>query len=149
MKLWLLHPMAVHFPVALLLTGFALHARALRAGGGEWTAPASRWLLWLGTAAAWAALGLGLLAERTAPHVPGAWETLAEHETLAYWTCGVFTAVSAAAFWLVRKGEAAPNWGRAALTVLWLGGLVVLFETAEHGGELVYDHNMGTAASAE
>lgn len=149
MKLWLLHPLAVHFPVALLLTGFALHARALWKGGGEWTAPASRWLLWLGTAAAWATLGLGLLAEKTAPHVPGAWEALAEHETLAYWTSSVFTAVSAAAYWLLRRGDAAPRWGRAVLTVLWLAGLGVLLETAEHGGELVYEHNMGTAASRE
>lgn len=149
MKLWLLHPMAVHFPVALLLTGFALHARALWKGGGEWTAPASRWLLWLGTAGAWAALGLGLLAERTAPHVPSAWEVLAEHETLGYWTCAVFTAVSAGAFWLGRRGELAPRWCRGVLTALWLAGLGVLFKTADHGGTLVFDHNMGTAASAE
>ncbi|MBI3298942.1 MAG: hypothetical protein HYZ75_12300 [Elusimicrobia bacterium] len=149
MRLWLLHPIAVHLPVALLLTGFAFHARALWKGDGEWTAPASRWLLWLGTAGAWAALGLGLLAERTAPHVPSAWEVLGEHETLAYWTCGVFSAVSAAAVWSARKGEAGPRWGRAALAVLWLAGLGLLVATAEHGGRLVFDHNMGTAASAE
>lgn len=144
MKLWLLHPMAVHFPVALLLTGFALHARALWKGDGEWTGPASRWLLWLGTLAAWATLGLGLLAEKTAPHVPSAWEVLEEHEVLAYWTCAAFTAASAAAWALLRKGDAAPRWGRAALTVLWLAGLGVLFATAEHGGDLVYIHGMGT-----
>lgn len=149
MKLWLLHPMAVHFPVALLLTGFALHARTLWKGDGEWTAPASRWLLWLGTAGAWVALGLGLIAERTAPHVPNAWETLAEHENLAYWTCGIFTAVSGAAFGLIRKGECAPRWCRASLTLVWSAGLAALFATAQYGGELVYDHNMGTAATAD
>lgn len=149
MKLWLLHPMAVHFPVALLSTGFALHARALWKGGGEWTAPASRWLLWLGTLGAWAALGLGVLAERTAPHVPTAWEVLAHHEELAWWTCGVFSAVSVAAWGLRRKGEAASRWASAALAAAWLGGLGLLAYTADHGGQLVFDHNMGTAASAE
>lgn len=139
MRPWLLHPMAVHFPVALLLTGFAFHARSAWKGGGEWTAPASRWLLWLGTLGAWAALGLGVLAEKTAPHVPPAWETLAEHEALAWWTCGVFTAASLASW----KGA------RAAVTALWLAGLGLLAATAYHGGELVYRHNMGTAASEE
>lgn len=149
MKLWLLHPMAVHFPVALLITGFALHARAVWKGGGEWTGPASQWLLWLGTAAAWVTLGLGLLAERTAPHVPSAWEVLAEHETLAWWTCGVFTVISSLAVWLLRKGTGAPRWGRLLLTGLWLAGLGALAYTADHGGRLVFEHNMGTAASAE
>lgn len=149
MKLWLLHPMAVHFPVALLLTGFALHARALWKGGGEWTAPASRWLLWLGAVGAWAALGLGLLAERTAPHVPSAWEVLAHHEQLAWWTCGVFTAASALAFWLLRKGGGAPRWGGILLTSVWLAGLGLLAYTADYGGQLVFEHNMGTAASSQ
>ena len=149
MKLWLLHPMAVHFPVALLFTGFALHARALWKGGGEWTAPASRWLLWLGTLGAWAALGLGLLAERTVPHVPSAWEVQAHHEELAWWTCGAFTAASLLAFWLMSKGESAPAWGRGLLTAVWLAGLGVLGMTAQHGGQLVYDHNVGTSAAAE
>ena len=138
MKLWLLHPMAVHFPVALLTAGFAFHARALWKGDGEWTAPASRWLLRLGTVSAWAALGLGILAEKTAPHVPAAWEVFAEHETLAWWTAGVFTAASAVGFWK-------PRW----TTLLWLAGLGLLFATAQHGGELVYTHNMGTAATEE
>ncbi|MBI5594952.1 MAG: hypothetical protein HY928_02565 [Elusimicrobia bacterium] len=138
MKLWLLHPLAVHFPVALLLMGFALHARALWKGGGEWTAPAARWLLWLGTAGAWTALGLGLLAEKTAPHVPSAWQVLAEHEALAWWTCGVFTGVSLAVLrW--------PRWAAG----LWVVGLAFLISTAQHGGELVYEHNMGTKASEE
>ena len=34
-----------------------------------WLADAVSWLLWLGTASAWVAGGLGLLAEKTAPHV--------------------------------------------------------------------------------
>ena len=143
MRLWLLHPMAVHFPIALLFVGFAFHLAAFRKGMPEWPAAAAAWLLGLGAAAAWAALGLGLLAERTAPHVPGAWEVLGEHEELAWWTCGLASAAAASAFWLRRRSTAAPRWGRAALTVLWLAALGVLAATAEHGGELVYEHGMG------
>ncbi|MDE2291798.1 MAG: hypothetical protein KGL53_06920 [Elusimicrobia bacterium] len=143
MKPWLLHPMAVHFPVALLFTGFAVHGAAWGRGDGDWTAPASRWLLWLGTAGAWAALCLGLWAQRTAPHVPAAWEVLADHKTLAWWTCGTFSAASAAALLRGRR------WTRVLVTALWLAGLGLLADTAWHGGRLVYDFNMGTAASVE
>ena len=156
MKLWLLHPMAVHFPVALLVTGFAFHARSLAkgdgppgGGGGEWVGPAARWLLWLGTLAAWSALGLGLLAEKTAPHVPSAWEAFADHEAAAYWTCGLFSALSLVAFEFRRRGEAAPAWGAKALTAFWLVALAALVRTAALGGDLVYEHNMGTRASAQ
>lgn len=147
MKLWLLHPMAVHFPIVLLSLGFAVFLRALAKGEGDWAASAARGLLWLGASSAWAALGLGLLAEKTAPHVPAAWQVLEHHEELAWWTCGNFTAASALAYWLLRRGEAAPRRGQALLLALWLAGLGLLFETAEHGGELVYEHNVGTAAS--
>lgn len=149
MRLWLLHPMVIHFPVALLSTGFAFHMRGLWKGDGEWTAPASRWLLWLGTLGAWAALGSGLLAERTAPHVPSAWEVQARHEELAWWTCAVFSAASALVYGLRRRGGDAPGWGRGLLAAVWLAGLGLLAYAAEHGGRLVFDHNVGTAATAE
>jgi len=70
----LLHPAAVHFPIALLSLGWVFAAAAeLRGAKSPWAEPAARWTLWLGTLSAWAALGLGLLAEETAPHVPAAW----------------------------------------------------------------------------
>lgn len=143
MKPWLLHPMAVHFPIALLIVGFGVQLRSLMKGAPAWTASAASWLLWLGAAGAWAALGLGLLAENTAPHVPGAWEVLAEHEELAWWTCGLATASAVFAFWLRRRAEAAPRWGRVVLSALWLAAVALAAATAKHGGELVYDHGMG------
>ena len=141
-KPFLLHPAVVHFPIALLLTGLAGAWVAAWGKRRAWLADAVSWLLWLGTASAWAAGGLGLLAEKTAPHVPPAWETLATHETLAYWTVGLFTALS---LWRRFFKE---HWPRLFL-LAWLGAAAVLLATAYHGGELVFTHNMGTAASAE
>jgi len=141
-KAFLLHPAVVHFPVALLLTGLAGAWADAWSKRWAWLADAVSWLLWLGTASAWAAMGLGLLAEKTAPHVPPAWETLATHETLAYWTVGFFTALS---LWRrFFKGR----WPRLFL-LAWLAAASVLLATAYYGGELVFTHNMGTAASAE
>ena len=81
--LYLLHPAAVHFPIALLIGGLAAAALRQACGGPAWLSPASDWALWLGTLPAFGAAVLGWLAKRTAPHVPSAWETLAEHQELA------------------------------------------------------------------
>lgn len=139
-KPYLLHAAFVHFPIALLLTGLAggLVDSATKRWG--WLADAVSWLLWLGTASAWGALALGLLAENTAPHVPPAWETLAAHKTLAFWTVGVFSVL---ALW---RRFFKDSWPRLFVAA-WLAAAGVLLATAYQGGELVFTHNMGTAAS--
>lgn len=133
MKPWLLHPAAVHFPIVLLTAGWLAGALRRRAA---WAEGASSWCLWLGTAAAWAALGLGLLAERTAPHVPSAWRTLNLHTSLAYWTVGSFSALS---LWRWRWKER----GGALFLAAWLAACGALLATAYQGGELVFTHGMG------
>lgn len=138
--LYLLHPAVVHFPIALLSVGLAgaiINAWSKR---WAWLADAVSWILWLGTASAWAAGGLGLLAAKTAPHVPPAWETLATHQTLAYWTVGSFTALSLwRRFFRVR--------GPRLFLIGWIVAAGLLMATGYQGGELVFTHNMGTAAS--
>ena len=101
-----------------------------------WAGPASDWSLWLGTAAAWAALGLGLLAEETAPHVPSAWQALNLHQTLAWWTVGLFTVLS---LWRWRRPQKAQAW----FLILWLAACGVLLATGYQGGELVFTRGMG------
>jgi len=133
--LYLLHPMAVHFPIVLLTMGWLAGALRRRAA---WAEGAASWSLWLGTLAAWATLGLGLLAEKTAPHVPPAWQTLSLHENLGYWTVGLFTALS---LWRWRYRERAET----AFLILWLAACGVLLATAYQGGELVFTHGMGVA----
>ena len=130
---YLLHPAAVHFPIVLLTGGWAAGFLSRRA---EWLAKPASWLLWLGTVAAWVTLGLGLLAEETAPHVPAAWQPLSHHETLAFWTVGLFTALS---LWRWRMGRRWEGW----FLLLWFAACGVLVATAFEGGELVFSHGMG------
>ena len=137
-----LHPAAVHVPIALLAAGLAAAAARMREDAPEWLGPAASWALWLGTASLWTALLLGLLAERTAPHKPLAWEVLADHETLAWWTAGAFTALSALRAWMVRARRFTRGW-RAATVALWLAAYALLVATAMHGAELVYRFGMG------
>ena len=141
-KPWLWHPAVVHFPLALLLAGLAACVLDVRRSKPAWLADAVSWLLWLGTASAWLAVGLGLLAAKTAPHVPPDWETLADHQTLAYWSVGLFTGLS---IWRLFWRERWPK----VFALAWLAAAAVLVLTAYHGGELVFTYNMGTAAGAE
>ncbi|MBI5629508.1 MAG: DUF2231 domain-containing protein [Elusimicrobia bacterium] len=136
MELFLLHPAFVHFPIALLSLGLAAELSSFLSRGSGNLARASSALLWLGTAAALAAAGLGLLAEKTVPHVPRAWETFAEHKSLGLWTAGVFSLLSA---WRWLKPSAGPRLFLAA----WLAATGLLFSAAYHGGELVFHYGVG------
>ena len=144
-KLYHLHPAAVHFPIALLALGAAAAAMRLRKSAPAWLGEAESWLLWLGTLSAWATLGLGLLAEKTAPHVPSAWEVLADHETLAWWTVALFSALSSLRLFAVKTGRDAGKW-RAAQILLWALGAALLVATALHGAELVYGFGVGVSS---
>lgn len=145
LQLYHLHPAAVHFPIALLIAGAAAAGLRLRTGSPEWLSKAESWLLWPGTLSAWGALGLGLLAEKTAPHRALAWEVQAEHEGLAWWTVAVFSVLSLLRLYAVRKDLDAGK-ARAAQVLLWLIGLGLLVATAMHGAELVYGFGVGVIA---
>ena len=151
MQIYHLHPAIVHVPIAYLAAAVVAQALSLarprRQGGAgaEAALPtgrcamASAWLLPTGTIALWVAAALGLLAERTAPHVPPAWEVLHTHRTLGLWSAVVFTVLTAAQL-LLR--------GRLARVRLAVGivALALLLGTAYRGGELVYVFGMGVAA---
>ncbi len=134
--LYLLHPAVVHFPIALLIVGWVAGVMGRRR---EAAAQASSWLLWVGTLSAWAAMGLGLLAAKTAPHVPPAWETVNLHRTLGYWTVGLFTGLSLWRWRLGRKYE-------TLFLALWLAACGVLLATGYEGGELVFTFSMGVSS---
>ncbi len=135
-KLWMLHPVAVHFPIALLTTGFFALLLSMTWRHHAWLPEAVTWLLWTGTAAAWAALGLGLLAEETAPHVPAAWEALANHKMVAWKLVTIFTGAS---FWRWSQGRKR-EW---VLALAWLFGLGALLTVGYFGGRVVFAYGMG------
>lgn len=147
----LLHPVAVHFPIALLLLALVGEAFSLVLKDEKWSwlVPAAEWVLWLGSIAACATAGLGWLAEETAPHIPAAWEVLEEHENLGWWTAGLFTALSLVRF-VFRKDwrtmDRKKRWGFVAAWALCAG---VLLAAAYHGGELVYRLGVGVAAAGQ
>ena len=129
----------MHFPIALLVLGLGVQAAASAKRGPAWLGDAAAWLLWLGAAASWVAIGLGWLAEKTAPHVPAAWQMLEDHSDAAWWAAGSATLVAAWRYWLRRKGKT-PGWG---LVAAWAIAVAIVLRTAYLGGELVFRYGMG------
>lgn len=135
-----IHPMVVHFPIALLLASVFFDLIALRWRGPECRAT-SLSLLALGVLAALVALLTGHLAEEAIEHggmVPK--QAIETHEELAF-----------AAFWVfagLLGVKMLSSWGwmrERALLVLFLGvgGAVLLFVASYYGGDLVYRYGAG------
>lgn len=149
MRLELIHPMLVHFPIALLSVGVLVRAASL------WTAkrpnfsfllPASWMILFLGVIAAWATIIAGELAEGIVKPMLQNDIVLEEHSEHAYitaigftigllidWTRGFLRTKLQREGWIVKRGLAAIIW------FIYLFSLTYLIITGFYGGTLVYE----------
>ena len=143
------HPMFVHFPIGLLFTALALDLLGLLASKLTWLRAAAILLYILGALAALFAYLSGRSAAEDILVPATAEGLLTEHEQLALWTLlffGVYAVLRLVIEALTRGGRL---WVRIGLMVLALPGAVLVWETAEHGSELVYNHGVGVRALAE
>ncbi|MEN8165325.1 MAG: DUF2231 domain-containing protein [Acidobacteriota bacterium] len=149
-----LHPLVVHFPIALLVTALFFDLSALISRKRRWLDHGATLLYCLagiGGAAAWFS---GLRAADAMWSMPGAAQAaLSEHQDLGLYTMAA--TVGLAAFrlfvaWLARKDTRTPV-GLFRLVALFAAFAVVALAglTADHGGALVYKHGMGVEATAK
>ena len=133
------HPLFVHFPVALLLTALALEV--------VWWIARRKWLregatvtLTLGAVGAVAAVITGLTAARAVGEADAAHVIVESHESFAIMATAL--AVALAAVRLLK-------WDRGGMRWLFLALLLatgVLLAWAAHlGGRLVYEFGVGTS----
>lgn len=153
-----LHPLVVHFPVALLLVAplFILLGLAFRSERGQPFLVTALLLMLLGTAGTFLAISTGEAAEGIAERqgAPGAGAVLEHHEELAETTRTFFIALTIAfAFILFVPGMLRIRLARGPFTVAMLiflafysVGALFLANTAHNGGRLV--HEMGVRAMA-
>ena len=144
-----LHPVVVHFAIALLVAGVLFRVASLGGTsflGGRlaFAGPAACILLLAGTAAVYVAVQSGHAASDEAEAIPGVEPVVHEHEDWAEWTYRLFVVVSM----LEVAGVVLARWGKAtpallASGALGLGGLYLVYETGEHGGEVVYSYAGG------
>jgi uncharacterized membrane protein len=144
-----LHPMIVHFPIALLLLALLFDVLYFIFRKQAWLHAAANSLYVLGGIAAVAAFFSGRQAADLAEIPAFANSALAEHADLGQYTAwffGLYALLRLAGWWL--------NWQEKVgvlllLLVVAAGGAVLLYETAEHGAELVYRHGIGVQAADE
>lgn len=141
-NLGVFHPQVVHFVIALLIVGVLFRVLALFKPS-SWLNPAATALIVLGAVASYAAVQTGDDAHGPVERVPGSRDAVVEHEDWGKRTRNIYLAIAA----LELVGLALPanrrrflHYGTAALGA---GGLFAVYETGEHGGELVYAYAGG------
>ncbi len=135
------HPVFVHFPIAFLLGALLFELLAVARSNDELHRTAVR-LLWLGTLAAFAAVGTGLLAAESVPEVGPADQIKDIHEYLMIASTSLAAGLSAVAFFL-RNNFTASRRKLLLLGLVVLAGL--LTAGADRGVQLVFQY--GTAVN--
>jgi len=135
-----LHPIFVHFTVALLLVATLFYLLALIDGRRrpQWLT-VGRWDLWLGAAATVGTALTGLYAFNTVAHDAPSHAAMTDHRNWAVATLVLFLLL---AMWTLMRARA----GRTISAPI-VGGLLiaslVLGSTAWRGGALVYQYGLG------
>ena len=138
-----LHPLFVHFPIALFVAAFVIQAIVVL-GKRDAMQPLARGLLYLGTLGALPTALSGSLAEDNvealAGFTPAMSAALEFHSTLMYVVTGLAVLLTAMAFWK----RARMTRGMAAVLLAGLLVLVTLLGVgADRGGQLVYQYGVG------
>jgi uncharacterized membrane protein len=140
-----IHPLIVHFPIALLVAAaFAYWLGFLaRRESWQWSA---LWMLVLGTIGAGAAVGSGLYAApgvMLAPSVKAA--LLSYHKKIMI---SVLVLSALLALWALAA-RPMPARGRGAFLALLVVIAALVAKGADYGGRMVYDYNAGGYACGQ
>jgi uncharacterized membrane protein len=143
-----LHPQIVHFVIALLMVGVVARVLSLVpiGPGRRFIGGLAAALIFLGTAAAVVAVQSGHEAHESIEGIPGIRPAIDVHEDYGIDTRNIFLVVSVLEIGILAFATRKPvvTKGLRVLSALvGIAGLVFLFETGEHGGDLVYGYAGG------
>lgn len=143
------HPLIVHFPIALLIFALIFDLFALIFKNVNWLRYAAGSLYIVGAMAAVVAYLTGRQAA-DAVNVPAmANPTLTEHADLALYTVWFFGIYGLIRLFFLWK-KLSQKWVVSfVLFLVGAAGIYLLYETAEHGAELVFRHGVGVQAAEQ
>lgn len=136
-----MHPYVVHIVVGFVIAGCVLRILSLT-GKWNWMNQAAATALILGSIAAVVAWRSGVDAHGPAERVPGARTAVVEHEEWGERTRDLFLVIAGVEILGLAIGSRR-RWFHIASAALGTFGLFAIYETAEHGGELVYSYAGG------
>jgi len=136
-----IHPMIVHFPIALLIIGFLAEFISV-VFKKEFFGKAGFYLLILGTLGVVAAYISGNIAGDGLTEAGALKDAIEKHEDAAAVTLWLMVAVSVVrvGFVLLKKYEGAFKW---ISLILFFIGVLSIARTGYYGGELVFKHAAG------
>lgn len=139
-----LHPLTVHFPIALLFTSVFFDLLGILTGKKHFS-QTGWWLLILGLVGGAVAAGFGMWTEEQveASGVPEG--AVDRHEAFALTTLAVFAAL-AVVRWRMRARWSPRD--RVIYLIVAMVGLLLLGITGFYGGELVYRYGAGVESPA-
>lgn len=143
------HPLIVHFPIALLLIAVAADLAGLILKRYNWIKPAALWLYVLGALGTIGAFISGKQAADVVHFPTPSYPVISEHADLALYTMLFFSLYAIVRLFAFRKQWDQRSAVAVILFVVAAGGLGLLQQTAEHGGELVFRYGVGTSLQPE
>lgn len=133
-----IHPLFVHFPIALLLTAIAFYClgiifcRDSLLGAGKWT-------LFAGTLSAAGTVWTGLQAANTVSH-GDTHQTMMAHQYLGFAILGLSIVLSA---WIIFSKANLPQKSKKLFLIILLFLGLVIVQQADLGGRLVFLNGVG------
>jgi uncharacterized membrane protein len=140
------HPLLVHFPIALLYAATAVDVGGWIYRGNRPLRQSATLLYVLGTAGAIAAYLTGRAASHSTWFPGMAQAVLRQHWDWAWRTVWFFGLVTVVRLVFLRPSRRDPSPAMiAAFALVGLIGIGLLLQTGDRGGRLVYQHGVGIA----
>ena len=141
-----LHPLVVHLPIGLLVSAAVVDFVGLAAPARTSLRRAASGLYLAGAITLVAAYCTGR-ADAATLRIPGSAHALVdEHWTWAWRTTVFYGALAGGRLALLLAAPATERRLRLPAVAAGVLGLMLLFQTAERGGRLVYEHGVGVVA---
>lgn len=137
-----LHPLLVHFPIALISVSAFFHVAAIATRGkacATHCVTLAHTTLWIGALAVPVAVFFGWQASNSVNHDEASHAAMMVHRAWALGTLAVLLVLAGWDVWRNKVDSPPAWWFVAAVVGAW--GLIAI--TAWHGGELVYRHGLG------
>ena len=144
-----IHPVLVHFPIAIILLAVLMDLLNFFLPDKWWDDLKSTILYGIGTVSAIAAYYTGTLAADSVFLPSGAQSVLNEHADWALWTVwffGIYAVLRILLHWYQKMDQKTI---RIGLFVIVLIGVFFLYETGDHGAEMVFGYGAGTGQLVE